>query len=134
MRKEPIEEIKLADLKGIKNKNIISLATFGSFNTKYWRNGFSDIDILVLIEHRNDVMEEFDIEDEIIPILEKHFEYNKIHLTFLEMKEFDTVFARQYIDSKDKLILNELKEMDFRIYVNKYIRNNKNLSRGLKGE
>ena len=96
MRKEPIEEIKLADLKGIKNKNIISLATFGSFNTKYWRNGFSDIDILVLIEHRNDVMEEFDIEDEIIPILEKHFEYNKIHLTFLEMKEFDTVFARQY--------------------------------------
>lgn len=134
MRKEPIEERKLADLKGIKNKNIISLATFGSFNTKYWWNGFSDIDILVLIEHRNDVMEEFDIEDEITPILEKHFEYNKIHLTFLEMKEFDTVFARQYIDSKDKLILNELKEIDFRIYVNKYIRNNKNLSRSLKGE
>lgn len=134
MIKESIENIKLADLKGINNKNIISLATFGSFNTKYWRNGSSDIDILVLIEHRNDVMEEFDIEDEITPILEEYFGYDKIHLTFLEMKEFDTVFARQYLDSEDKLILNELKEIDFRIYVNKYIRNDKNLSRNLKGE
>lgn len=115
--------IKLSECRNVKIENVISLAVFGSFNTKYFREGQSDIDILVLLEYREDVLEEFDIEDYLVPVLEEYFEYDKIHLTFLTMKEYDTVFARQYLDSKDKLILNEFKELDFRLYVNKYLRN-----------
>lgn len=120
-----MKNIKLKNLKNINHKNIVSLAIFGSFNTKYFREDQSDIDILVLLEHRDDVIEEFDIEDYLTPLLENYFEYNKIHLTFLTLREYDTVFARQYLDSTDKLILNELKEMDFRLYVNKYLRNSR---------
>ena len=116
---------KLKDLKIKVIDNIISLAIFGSYSTEYWRENSSDIDILVLMKKRNDVMDEFDLEDELIPVLQKHFNYDKIHLTFMNMRDFDTVFARQYLDSEDKLIIDELKEIDFRLYVNKYIRNNK---------
>lgn len=118
-----MKDIKLSELENVKFKNIIALAVFGSFETECFREGQSDIDILVLLEYREDVIEEFDIEDYLMPLLEKHFEYDNIHLTFLTMKEYDTVFARQYLDSKDKLILNEFKELDFRLYVNKYLRN-----------
>jgi hypothetical protein len=41
------------------------------------------------------------------------------------MKDYDSVFARQYIDSRDKLVIDELKEIDFRLYVNKYLRENR---------
>ncbi len=114
----------LKDLKIEKIDNLISLATFGSYETKYWRMGKSDIDILVLMEKREDVMDEFDLEETLMPILESYFEYDKIHLTFINMKDYDSVFARQYLDSNDKLIMNEFKEIDFRLYVNKYLREN----------
>jgi predicted nucleotidyltransferase len=53
----------LKDLK-IKNiNNLISLDVFGSYGTKYWTNNKSDIDILVLMEKRENVIEEFDLED-----------------------------------------------------------------------
>lgn len=116
---------KLKDLQMEVIDNIISLAIFGSYGTEYWRENSSDIDILVLMKKRNDVMDEFDLEDELIPIFQEYFSYDKIHLTFMNMRDFDTVFARQYLDSEDKLIIDELKEIDFRLYVNKYIRNNK---------
>ncbi|MGL5414528.1 MAG: nucleotidyltransferase domain-containing protein [Clostridium sp.] len=119
-----MKKIKLSELKNIEYRNIIGLAIFGSFNTEYFRENRSDIDVLVLLEYSDDVIEDFDIEDYLIPILEEHFEYDKIHLTFLTMKEYDTVFARQYLESEDKLILDKFKELDFRMYVNKYRRNN----------
>lgn len=110
-----------------KRDNLIALCLFGSYGTKYWIEGKSDIDILVLMKKRDDVMDEFDLEDELEPILKSYFEYDKIHLTFINMKDFDSIFARQYIDSEDKLIIDEFKEIDFRLYVNKFMRENENL-------
>ena len=92
----------------------------------------SDIDILVLMEKREDVMDEFDLEEILEPILQEYFEYNNIHFTFIYMKDYDSTFARQYIDSNDKLIVNEFKEIDFRLYVNKYLRENQWLIERIK--
>lgn len=104
--------------------NLISLALFGSYGTEFWKKGKSDIDILILMEKRDNIGDEFDLEDILQPILTKYFNYDNVHLTFINMKSYDTIFARQYIDSADKLILNELKEIDFRLYTNKYLREN----------
>lgn len=114
----------LKDLK-IRNKNIISMAVIGSYNTEYWRENISDIDILVLLNKKIDVSLEFDLEDELIPVLEKYFNYNNIHLTFLYLNDFEHPLALEYIKSNDKLVLDNEKEIDFRLYVNKYRRNNK---------
>lgn len=114
----------LKDLKLKELNNVISLAVFGSYGTDFFKDGISDIDILVLIKCRDDVMDEFDVEEELIPILKDYFEYDDIHLTFITMKDYDTIFANQYIDSTDKLILDHYKEIDFRIYINKYNREN----------
>lgn len=113
----------LKDLK-IFNKNIISMAIIGSYNTKYWRVNRSDIDILILLDKKIDVSIEFDLEDELIPMLQKYFNYNNIHLTFLYMKDFENPLALEYIKSNDKLVFDKEKEIDFRLYVNKYRRNN----------
>ena len=104
--------------------NIIALAVFGSYNTKQWIKNKSDIDILVLLDERKGISFEFELEDELIPSLEKFFKYNNIHLTFLYINEFDSSLARCYIGSKDKIIIDYNREIDFRLYVNKYLRNN----------
>ena len=109
----------------IKNEeNIIALALFGSYNTEAWINNKSDIDVLILLNEKRDVSFEFQLEDELIPSLEEFFKYNNIHLTFLYINEFDSSLARCYIDSKDKIIIDYNREIDFRLYVNKYLRNN----------
>lgn len=123
---------KLKDFKIDNIDNVVSLALFGSYSTKYWISGKSDIDVLVLMKKRDDVMEEFDLEDELLPLLEEHFQYDKIHLTFINMRDYDTIFARQYLDSDDKLILDEFMEIDFRLYINKHIRNEEWLERKIK--
>lgn len=112
------------------NDNIISIATIGSYNTKHWKIDISDIDIIVLLDKKIDVTIEFDIEDELIPKLQEYFNYKDIHLTFIYMNEFHEELARAYIMSDDKLILDANKEIDFRLYVNKYIRNNKWIAKG----
>ncbi|MBW6409350.1 nucleotidyltransferase domain-containing protein [Clostridium weizhouense] len=122
----------LSDLKINNIDNLISLAVFGSYGTKYWINGKSDIDILVLMEKRQDIMDEFDLEEILEPILESYFKYDKIHLTFINMRDYDSIFARQYIDSDDKLIVNDFKEIDFRLYINKYLRENDWLIKKIK--
>ena len=122
-------------LKNLRIKNIdnlISLAIFGSYETKYWIENKSDIDILVLMEKREDIMDEFDLEDILEPILKEYFEYKNVRLTFISMRDYDTIFARQYIDSSDKLVVDEFKEIDFRLYVNKYLRENKWLIERIK--
>lgn len=122
-------------LKNLRIKNIdnlISLAIFGSYETKYWIENKSDIDILVLMEKREDIMDEFDLEDILEPILKEYFEYKNVHLTFISMRDYDTIFARQYIDSSDKLVVDEFKEIDFRLYVNKYLRENQWLIERIK--
>lgn len=114
----------LKNLKINKIDNLISLSVFGSYGTKYWRSGDSDIDIFVLMAKREDIMDEIDLEEMLLPILKDYFNYEDIHLTFLNMTDYDTRLASQYLDSEDKLIIDELKEIDFRLYINKYLREN----------
>lgn len=124
----------LNDLKIKEIDNLISLAVFGSYETKYWTYDKSDIDVLVLMEKREDIMDELDLEDILEPKLQEYFEYDNIHFTFISMKDYDSIFARQYLDSKDKLIVNKFKEIDFRLYVNKYLRENKWLIDRIKAD
>ena len=108
------------------NENLISLTLFGSYNTKYWFEGKSDIDILALVK-RNDFNIEFEIENRYREVLQKYFHYDDIHFTFIGLNSFDTVFADIYIDYKDKLIFNIDLHYDFLMYINKFNRVNENL-------
>ena len=108
------------------NENLISLTLFGSYNTKYWFEGKSDIDILALVK-RNDFNIEFEIENRYREVLQKYFDYDDIHFTFIGLNSFDTVFADIYIDYKDKLIFNIDLHYDFLMYINKFNRVNENL-------
>ena len=108
------------------NENLISLTLFGSYNTKYWFEGKSDIDILALIK-RNDFNVEFEIENKYREVLQKYFNYDDIHFTFIGLNSFDTVFADIYIDYKDKLIFNIDLHYDYLMYISKFNRVNENL-------
>ena len=108
------------------NENLISLNLFGSYNTKYWFEGKSDIDILALIK-KNDFNVEFEIENKYREVLQKYFNYDDIHFTFIGLNSFDTVFADIYIDYKDKLIFNIDLHYDYLMYISKFNRVNENL-------
>ena len=69
------------------NENLISLTLFGSYNTKYWFEGKSDIDILALVK-RNDFNIEFEIENRYREVLQKYFNYDDIHFTFIGLNSF----------------------------------------------
>lgn len=114
-----LKELSLED-----KDNIIALALFGSYNTDQWIRNKSDIDILVLLDEKKGINFEFDLEDRLIPLLQKFYKYDDIHLTFVYLNEYDSIFANCYIYSKDKAIFDFNKEIDFRLYVNKYLRNN----------
>lgn len=114
----------LTNLNIINTENIISLAVFGSFETEFWIKGKSDIDILILLEKSDSLSLEFNLEDELTPLLQEYFSYDNIHLTFLYINEFESPLAVKYIESKNKFIIDPIKEIDFRLYVNKYKRNN----------
>lgn len=108
------------------NENLISLTLFGSYNTKYWFEGKSDIDILALIK-KNDFNVEFEIENKYREVLQKYFNYDDIHFTFIGLNSFDTVFADIYIDYKDKSIFNIDLHYDYLMYISKFNRVNENL-------
>ena len=108
------------------NENLISLTLFGSYNTKYWFEGKSDIDILALIK-KNDFNVEFEIENKYREVLQKYFNYDDIHFTFIGLNSFDTVFADIYIDYKDKLIFNIDLHYDYLMYISNFNRVNENL-------
>ncbi|MDR5588244.1 MULTISPECIES: nucleotidyltransferase domain-containing protein [Clostridium] len=127
MKKEDIKDFKIDD-----TDNIIALATFGSYNTENFIENRSDIDILILLNEKRGVEFEFKLEDELLPRLEDFFSYDNIHITFLYLNEFDSDLAKCYIESKNKLILDFNKEIDFRLYVNKYLRNNEWLNKLIK--
>ena len=106
-----LSELKLSN----NNENLISLTLFGSYNTKYWIKGKSDIDILALIK-KNDFNVEFEIENRYREVLQRYFNYDDIHFTFIGLNNFDTVFADIYIDYKDKLIFDIDLHYDFLMY------------------
>ena len=115
------------------NENLISLTLFGSYNTKYWFEGKSDIDILALIK-KNDFNVEFEIENKYREVLQKYFNYDDIHFTFIGLNSFDTVFADIYIDYKDKLIFNMDLHYDYLMYISKFNRVNENLIKLVRGD
>ncbi|NFG41551.1 hypothetical protein FC789_10215 [Clostridium botulinum] len=127
MKKEDIKDLKIDD-----TDNIIALAVFGSYNTENFIENRSDIDILILLNERRGVEFEFKLEDELLSKLEDFFSYDNIHITFLYLNEFDSDLAKCYIESKNKIILDFNKEIDFRLYVNKYLRNNEWLNKLIK--
>ena len=108
------------------NENLITLTLIGSYNTKYRFEGKSDIDILALIK-KNDFNVEFEIENKYMEVLQKYFNYDDIHFTFIGLNSFDTVFADIYIDYKDKLIFNIDLHYDYLMYISKFNRVNENL-------
>ena len=115
------------------NENLISLTLFGSYNTKYWFEGKSDIDILALVK-KNDFNVEFEIENRYREVLQKYFNYDDIHFTFIGLNSFDTVFADIYIDYKDKLIFNIDLHYDYLMYISKFNRVNENLIKLVRGD
>ena len=108
------------------NENLISLTLFGSYNTKYWFEGKSDIDILALVK-KNDFDIEFEIENKYREVLKKYFNYDDIHFTFIGLNSFDSIFADIYIDYNDKLIFNIDLHYDFLMYISKFNRVNERL-------
>lgn len=127
MKKENIKNLKLDE-----TDNIIALAVFGSYNTENFIENRSDVDILILLNQKRGVEFEFKLEDQLLSKLEDFFSYDNIHLTFLYLNEFDSELAKCYIESKNKMILDFDKEIDFRLYVNKYLRNNEWLNNLIK--
>lgn len=109
-----------------KYEDLISLTLFGSYDTKYWIENKSDIDILVLLK-KNDFMLEMEIENEYKKSLEEYFNYNNIHFTFIALNSFDSVFADIYVDYLDKIIFDINLHYDFLMYISKFNRVNEPL-------
>ena len=122
----------IKDFKIDNTENIVSLCVFGSYNTEFWDENRSDIDILILLNKNLGVEFEFKIEDELLLELQKFFEFDNIHITFLYMNEFDNTIADSYLLRNNKIILDFEREIDFRMYVNKYHRNNEWLENIIK--
>ena len=68
-----------------------------------------------------------EIENKYREVLQKYFNYDDIHFTFIGLNSFDTVFADIYIDYKDKLIFNIDLHYDYLMYISKFNRVNENL-------
>lgn len=115
------------------NENIISLTLFGSYNTKFWDEKRSDIDILVLAKH-TDFNIECKLEEFYFPILSSYFENEKIHFTFIGLRDFDSVFGDIYIDYEDKVIFDISEHFNYLMYISKYNRVNENLINLVKSD
>ncbi len=87
---------------------------------------------MILLNKNLGVEFEFKIEDELLLGLQKFFEFDNIHIVFLYMNEFDNTIADSYLLSNNKIILDFEREIDFRMYVNKYHRNNEWLENIIK--
>ena len=122
----------IKDFKIDNTENIVSLCVFGSYNTEFWDENRSDIDILILLNKNLGVEFEFKIEDELLLGLQKFFEFDNIHIVFLYMNEFDNTIADSYLLSNNKIIIDFEREIDFRMYVNKYHRDNEWLENIIK--
>lgn len=112
-------------------KDIVAISQFGSYGTEFWVKDRSDIDIAVIVTQEISYMDTLSKEDDILPILEEYYNYNRIHLTFILFKEFDNKYAKLAIDSTQQFIINEELWFDFQHYVLKYLRNNEVLQKTL---
>lgn len=120
----------LTELKAI--DGLVAISQFGSYDTEYWIKDRSDIDLLVVVQRNISYLDTLKIEDKLLPIFKKYYNYDKIHLTFVLFKDFSNKYARIAIDSDVVFIMSENDWFDFTHYVLKYIRVNENLERNLK--
>lgn len=123
--REFIDDIK-------KMNSIICIAEFGSYNTPYWNEGRSDIDLAVVVRPEITFIDTLTIEDELMEKASEYYNYNNIHLTFILFKDFGQKYARIAVDSNKKYIIDENLWYDFQHYVLKYARLNEKLERTLK--
>lgn len=120
-------------IKGIKKINsIICVSEFGSYGTECWNKGKSDIDLAVVVKPKVSFMDTLDIEDEILELSKRYYNYDNIHLTFILFKDFPSKYARFAVDSDNKYIIDEKLWYDFQHYVLKYARNNADFEKMLK--
>ncbi|WP_297424095.1 nucleotidyltransferase domain-containing protein [Clostridium sp.] len=108
-----MDKIKLnsCNLDLCKLKDIVCIATFGSYNEESFNKDRSDIDVIILSTRQLEWEEELEIEDYLQLILKKHFKHDNIHLTFIN--DFIYPFGELLIASKDKIILLEEKYLDY---------------------
>lgn len=120
-------KIMLKDCKVDRNKilDVISIAVFGSYHEKAFDKSRSDIDIIILSSRNLDFDEEFEIEDYLESILPKHFSHDNIHYTFIN--EFNYPFSELLLISKDKLIFDEEKYLDYTLGYSTFKRDRENL-------
>lgn len=120
-------KIMLKDCKIDRNKilDVISIAVFGSYYEKAFDKSRSDIDIIILSSRNLDFDEEFEIEDYLESILPKHFSHDNIHYTFIN--EFNYPFSELLLISKDKLIFDEEKYLDYTLGYSTFKRDRENL-------
>lgn len=111
---------------------VICISEFGSYRTEYWNEGRSDIDLAVIVKPKVSFMDTLEIEDKILELAKKYYNYDKIHLTFILFKDFPNKYARIAVDSNKRYIIEEELWYDFQHYVIKYARNNSNFEKMLK--
>jgi predicted nucleotidyltransferase len=111
---------------------LVAISLFGSYGSEYWIKDRSDIDLMVVVDRNTSYLDTLNIEDKLLPALQKYYNYNKVHLTFILFKDFSSKYARIAIDSDTVFVMNDNDWFDFKHYVLKHIRNNENLERTLK--
>lgn len=115
-----------------KIKSLVCISEFGSYRTEYWIENRSDIDLAVIVKPEVTFLDTLEIEDELMELAHKFYNYNKIHLTFILFKDFSGKYARIAVDSENKYIVDNERWYDFQHYVLKYVRNNEKLEKILK--
>ena len=115
-----------------KNSKVVCISEFGSYNTEYWDKDRSDIDLAIVVKPKVSFIDTLDIEDEILELSKRYYNYDKIHLTFILFKDFSSKYARFAVDSKKKYIIEENLWYDFMHYVLKHARNNSDFEKMLK--
>jgi predicted nucleotidyltransferase len=108
-----VERVKLSncDLKLNEFKAIIAMCTFGSYNETCFNKDRSDIDVMILLKKELEWEEELEIEDYLQTILPHYFNHKEIHYTFIN--DFVYPFSEMFIESRDKIIIQEEAYLDY---------------------
>ncbi len=104
---------------------IISVGIFGSYHEECFVQDKSDIDIFVLTSKTLDIDTEFEIEDYLKKVLIKYFSYPNLHFTFVN--NFVYPYSELVLISKDKIILDEEKYLDYTLGYSVFKRDRENL-------
>lgn len=91
--------------------DVLSIGIFGSYHEECFDKNRSDIDVMILLKKELDFNEEFEIEEYLDSILPGYFNHNNIHYTFIH--DFNYPFSELLLMSKDKIIFDEEKYLDY---------------------